>query len=183
MGNSESSNVRRMERSSLSNRVSGRSNIPTLFPQVTTPASISTPRPFQHSASPNLHVEIPERNLPVDPQCKSPLYNLIPAEIRDQILFYCLLEYDKKDEASRYPYNTKYTRPGYTAKKTMNIAFLQTCRRIYLEAYYLPVLTKEHVFFHAGSTAPPHQSHPRHLFGWEIEFEYFRRFQHWQLAQ
>jgi len=42
-----------------------------------------------------------------------------------------------------------YARPGYTAKKVVPISLLLTCRRIYMETYTLPILAREHVFWHA----------------------------------
>lgn len=108
-------------------------------------------------------VPIHEQELVGHPQSQSCLYNgNIPAEIRNTIFDYALSEYTKTTGAldpesprSRYPKNTHYTRPNYEGKKTMNVALLQTCRRIYLEAYHIPFKNKEAVFFVRVFTVSP----------------------------
>jgi hypothetical protein len=141
------------------------------------------PPPAQPSseAAPE-YVPIHERQ--INPQKDSILYNgTIPAEIRDQIFFYSVQEYSKTDDASIWPLDTKYTRPGYTSARKLNISLLLTCRRTYLETKHLPALKKEHVFTHGSATAPPHQSQHAHApFGYHIEVSYFSQFAPWQLA-
>ncbi|KAN0096121.1 hypothetical protein V8E51_014926 [Hyaloscypha variabilis] len=124
-----------------------------------------------------------ERQLEVNPQKDSLFYDgTIPAEIRDQIFFYSVQEFLKTDEASIWPINTRYTRPGYSSNRKVDISLLLTCRRIYLETCHLPALKREHVFFHGSSTAPQHQSQHTNNFGYDSEVEYFRQLQPWQLA-
>ncbi|KAJ7709602.1 hypothetical protein B0H17DRAFT_876291, partial [Mycena rosella] len=113
-------------------------------------------------------------------QAASPLYNgRIPPEIRNA-LFECILtEYNKTDAASAYPQSR--CRPGYTGARTMNISFILTCRRVYLETYHLPAALKEHVFWHAPKTGP-YGRHFHDIHGIAHERWYFARFQPWQLA-
>jgi len=98
---------------------------------------------------------IHELNLPVHPQLDSFLYNgRIPAEIRNAIFECVLTEYTKDDDHlvpgaphDLYPNDTHYTRPHYAGKKTINVALLRSCRRIYLETYRMPLANKEIVFY------------------------------------
>jgi len=102
------------------------------------------PEPIVPVATP-----IHKLSLSVNPQSSSSLYNgKIPSEIRDQIFYYAMTEYTKPDPESQYPESTNYTRPGYTGKRTITTGLMLACRRIYLETYHLPMVTKEHVFWH-----------------------------------
>lgn len=94
-------------------------------------------------------IPIHERPVAINPQDDCPLFNgRIPPEIRDSIFKYALTEYTKTDPSSLYPTSTNYTRPGYTGKRTITTALLQTCGRVYAETYHLPPVSKEHVFWH-----------------------------------
>jgi len=118
-------------------------------------------------------------DLSPDPQSASPLYNgRIPPEIRDHIFAYALAEYTKSDPDSQYPRSTNYTRPGYTGKRTITFALLQTCKRTYLETYHLPPVTKEHVFWHQRW---PADNTIANVFGDDQEVEYFKQLTTWQL--
>ncbi|KAF8215117.1 hypothetical protein K438DRAFT_1424355, partial [Mycena galopus ATCC 62051] len=95
---------------------------------------------------------IHERTTAVNPQASSPLYNgLIPPEIRNALFAAILAEYFPPDLA--YPPSVR--RPDYPGPPTINIAFLRTCRRVYLETYHLPPLLASHVFWHAPWSGPP----------------------------
>lgn len=124
------------------------------------------------------YVPIHEQQLPVNPQKASPLYNgRIPPEIRDTIFSFALTE----DTISPFEPNTLYARPGYTGKKKVNTALLQTCRRVFLETYHLPAFNKEHVFFHAHDTGPYHAYYDdRFSFAQETEL-FVDSMQPWQL--
>ncbi|KAJ7709603.1 hypothetical protein B0H17DRAFT_1028454 [Mycena rosella] len=116
----------------------------------------------------------------VYPQSASPLYNgRIPPEIRNVLFEYILAEYTKTDAASVYP--QWLCRPGYTGARAINVAFLLTCRRVYLETYHLPAASKGHVFWHAPTTGPFGAQFPD-IHGFAHEQDYFARFQPWQLA-
>ncbi|KAF7364770.1 hypothetical protein MVEN_00346900 [Mycena venus] len=123
-------------------------------------------------------------NLAVDPQAASPLYNgHIPPEIRNILFAFILAEYTPCDPALAYP--TSVQRPGITGLRTINVAFLLTCRRIYLETYHLPPQLASHVFWHAPRTGPPGLGDRfPDIHGFALERDYFhgRRFTSWQLA-
>jgi hypothetical protein len=108
----------------------------------------------------------------VDLQLSSPLFNgRIPSEIRDHIFEYVLTE-DEDDDAP-FQLDNHYSRPDYRAKKSLLTNLLLTCRRVYLEAYHLPMINKEHVFWHWREPEGT---------GYDDEEDYFWRFRPDQLA-
>lgn len=124
-------------------------------------------RPPTRQPEPELF-PLPPRITDVDPQLASPLFNgRIPAEIRTKILEYALTEYynvTPPTEVSAvslfgpgsWPTDTHYTRPGFLAPKTISVSILLACRRIYLETWHLPYVSKSHVFWHQSpDRAPP----------------------------
>lgn len=106
----------------------------------------------------------------VFPQPFSPLFNgRIAPEIRTQIFEYVLTE----NESREYLKDNHYSRPGYRSQKWISTSLLLTCRRVYLEAYHLPLINKEHVFWHHREP---------YGVGYEDEEYYFSRFHPDQLA-
>lgn len=106
----------------------------------------------------------------VNLQISSPLFNgRVPAEVRDRIFEFVLTE----DEDTQYEQDTHYTRPGYGSHKSLQTNLLLTCRRVYLESHHLPLINREHVFWH--------HREPEGI-GYENEAEYFARFRPDQLA-
>jgi len=118
---------------------------------------------------------------PIDLQQQSPLYSLLPQEIRDQIFAYACTPYTPAAppppprvsslypstsapkpprpnpwNPSRTPYdtNTTYSRPGQRAKVHHPTALLRACRRAYLETAHLPVALAAHNF-HAPAASGP----------------------------
>jgi hypothetical protein len=67
----------------------------------------------------------------IDPQSSSPLFGVIPAELRNEIFKEALTGYIKPSD--RWDKETHYTRPGYEGKVTIDVALLSTCRLVYLE--------------------------------------------------
>jgi hypothetical protein len=121
-----------------------------------------------------------ERNMAINPQSASPLYNgRIPPEIRDQIFTLAMGEYTKTDPASQYNKSTNHApvRPGYTGARAVTASLLLTCRRVYKETYHLPVISKEHVFWHER---PPTFDNGRDS-TYVDELQYFRRMTPWQV--
>ncbi|KAK0118275.1 hypothetical protein ONS95_012574 [Cadophora gregata] len=121
---------------------------------------------------------IQESQQAANPQKTSPLYDgRIPPEIRNSIFQFTLTE----EDTTAYEPNNGYSRPGYTHRKGVNTALLQTCRLIYLETYHLPPATKQHVFWHPPETGP-HGRFYRDRNGWEREREMFKfRMTSWQV--
>ncbi|KAH8836089.1 hypothetical protein DL96DRAFT_107858 [Flagelloscypha sp. PMI_526] len=83
-------------------------------------------------------------------QTSSPLYTLVPNEIRNTIFGYCL----KPTYDLSRPYNPigYVSRPGYRYPLKVDTTLLQTCRLVYLEGHQLPVdILKEHTLWrHRG---------------------------------
>ena len=75
---------------------------------------------------------------PLD-QSQSPLFGKIPGEIRNKIFTYALSIYE--DQSRAYDENTSYRRPGYTAPHKIDYTLLQTCQKIYTEAWFVPMTT------------------------------------------
>lgn len=107
----------------------------------------------------------------VNLQLSSPLFNgRIPPEIREYIFEYVLTE-DNDDDV--FELDSHYSRPDYRAHRSLLTNLLLTCRRVYLEAHHLPLINKEHVFWHYREPEGT---------GYTDEEDYFRRFRPDQLA-
>lgn len=79
-------------------------------------------------------------------QSGSPLFSILPGEIRDRIMEYVLADYE--DTANSYPDMTSYKRPGRLAPRRTDSAVLQTCQAIYREAWFRPWTgCAEHTFW------------------------------------
>ncbi|KAK7060359.1 hypothetical protein VNI00_001124 [Paramarasmius palmivorus] len=87
-------------------------------------------------------------------QLQSPLFSLIPPEIRNAIFALALQCY--YDKSVPFHANEYYYRPDYLYRDRIDTALLQTCRQVYLEAYLLPVVGNDHVFW--CERGPPSQS-------------------------
>jgi hypothetical protein len=70
------------------------------------------------------------------PQKQSPLFSVLPAEIRSMVFLICLAEQDGKTEMGREQY---FYRPGYTYYRFIDTALVRVCRRIYLETRTIPM--------------------------------------------
>ena len=76
-------------------------------------------------------------------QGSSPLFSILPPEIRNRIFHVTLLEYD--DETSPIPIDSYGYRPGHEFRKKHSLDLLATCKRAYLEAYLIPVGATTHI--------------------------------------
>ncbi|KAK0493483.1 hypothetical protein EDD18DRAFT_1178404 [Armillaria luteobubalina] len=88
-----------------------------------------------------------QTKLPKDcnPQTASPLFSVIPPEIRNIIFQLALRSYP--DKSRPYPGNAYHFRPGYEYGQRIDTALLLTCRLIYNETRLLPITSNEHVFW------------------------------------
>lgn len=91
-------------------------------------------------------------------QDQSPLYSIIPAELRLSIYELVLISYP--DPNQPYPFKSHYYRPGYTAVKKTDVALLRACKKAYIEAkdlVWLPSTGNDEEVFWWGMTArrPP----------------------------
>jgi hypothetical protein len=93
-----------------------------------------------------------------DAQIQSPLFSVIPSELRNAIFMLALTGYDNL--SAPYPaQNVHYNRPGYRYKRRIDTALLSTCRRIYMETHDLPICLNEHVFWFRKDRGPPDVRH------------------------
>ncbi|KAL7917783.1 hypothetical protein ACQKWADRAFT_305932 [Trichoderma austrokoningii] len=90
----------------------------------------------------------------IKPQDESPLFSLLPPEIRSKIFIFVLSSYEDTD--SPYLTDTCYSRPSYFAPHKTSTELLRTCRAIYRETWFLPfILTEQTHWLTAQDRAPP----------------------------
>lgn len=90
----------------------------------------------------------------INPQIASPLFTLLPAEIRNLVFQYALEGYP--DPSRPYSRHSFWYRPGYTHARKIATELLLTCRRAYLETDLLPVVHNEHIIWGVErSRVPP----------------------------
>lgn len=98
------------------------------------------------------------------PQTASPIFSVLPGEVRENIFSYVLTDYPDPSPERRYASDTCYTRPSYSAPRRTDTALLQTCRAAYAEAWFLPFVLREQVHFLANpNRAPPEYAGLRDL--------------------
>lgn len=89
-------------------------------------------------------------------QTLSPLYQKIPAEIRELIWQFALLRYE--DLQLPFDPSKQYCRPGQIARLRIAVELLLTCRAIYVETFLLPfILNPITVFDNEEDDQPPGQ--------------------------
>ncbi|CAK7239184.1 MAG: hypothetical protein STHCBS139747_000613 [Sporothrix thermara] len=94
--------------------------------------------------------------VPPAQQDKCPLFSILPAEIRAQIFGYVLSDYPDPSPAKRYEESTCYSRPQYFAPRRTDTALLQTCRAVFAESWFMPLLLREQThWLCAEDRAPP----------------------------
>jgi len=86
-------------------------------------------------------------------QSQSPLFSVLPAEIRDMIYAHTFAEYE--DLENPYPFNTCYRRPGCFGPRKSDTALLRTCQAIYNDCWYVPWILAQQVFFLAWERRSP----------------------------
>lgn len=84
-------------------------------------------------------------------QVYCPLFSKLPAEIRQIIYKFVFLQYEAKSRL--YRSDSQYYRPGSTCRKFIDTALLYTCRRVLIEARFIPLQTATHEFW--CDTYPP----------------------------
>ncbi|KAL0571979.1 hypothetical protein V5O48_009981 [Marasmius crinis-equi] len=96
-------------------------------------------------------------------QRQSPLFSVIPPELRAIIFQYALLAcYDK---SRPFPPDAYYYRPDFEYHDKIDTTLLRLCRQIYLETYLLPISLNDHVSWHGRGPKPdnPHNFFDRLL--------------------
>ncbi|KAH8881046.1 hypothetical protein GQ53DRAFT_519524 [Thozetella sp. PMI_491] len=86
-------------------------------------------------------------------QESSPLFSKLPGEIREAIWTEALASYE--DESRVYDNHTPYRRPGYLAVHRTDCALLQTCQRVYTEAWFRPWVSRVHTLWLAWPARRP----------------------------
>ncbi|KAF4968990.1 hypothetical protein FSARC_3644 [Fusarium sarcochroum] len=96
---------------------------------------------------------------PVDPQQGSPLYTVLPTEIRTQIFTLILIGYPTSD-----PNNHE---PIYSLKRKTDVEILRTCKAIYKECWHMPFILAEHsvrfIISHVMPSVPAEENRPHLL--------------------
>jgi hypothetical protein len=70
---------------------------------------------------------------PTNHQLQSPIFGVLPAELRNEIFALALMPYEVEDEAATYPKDSYWYRPGFSAPLQSNSVLLQTCKAAYAE--------------------------------------------------
>ncbi|KAJ5619955.1 hypothetical protein N7510_003939 [Penicillium lagena] len=96
-------------------------------------------------AEPNLS---PATFVSYEEQNQCPLFSTLPAEIRYDIFAYALTA--APDNTQPIDQEGYCTRPGYETRHRTWTELLRTCKRIYMEAWFMPFLCSEHAFFMAS---------------------------------
>lgn len=125
-------------------------------------------------------------------QAQSPLFSIIPPEIREEIFSYALADFEDTDRP--YQVNTYWARPGYHAPRRSCTKLLRTCKRVYAEAWHLPFALSEHAAYLGHDDRAPRGSmdvdkfqeclQTIHRFRPRVEMGHLRIFpQLWKLEQ
>lgn len=89
-------------------------------------------------------------------QEESPLFNVLPAELRELVYTYVFTEFE--DLSRSYDIESCYRRPGYMAPRKTHTSLLRTCQAIYKEAWYLPWTLAQHTFYLAWDGRKPNKT-------------------------
>ena len=98
------------------------------------------------------HIEIGVLTAVTNFQSQSPLFSIIPAEIRNRIFRFACTAYE--DPQRPYTFDDWCSRPGQKFCLTIDCALLRTCRRVYSEARLVPVAMNAHTFWYGIERAP-----------------------------
>lgn len=91
--------------------------------------------------------------LPCDDQDASPLFSVLPGEVRDLIYAYALSDFE--DLTQPYDLETCYRRPGYMAARKTETSLVRTCQKVYSEAWFLVWTQAQHTFFFTAGGRKP----------------------------
>lgn len=109
----------------------------------------------RHSLAATLS-SFPESQYSIADQHCSPLFCKLPPELRNRVFYLSLLEHD--DPSTPIPLDSYAYRPSHQfTRKHSGLSLLQTCKRVYLEAYLFPLKTTTHCNFRYRHTlaCPP----------------------------
>ncbi|THV08256.1 hypothetical protein K435DRAFT_787773 [Dendrothele bispora CBS 962.96] len=91
-------------------------------------------------------------------QESSPLFTVIPPELRNRIFLLTCQSSPRKDDP--YARDAWYYRPGYEYPEKIYTDLLRTCRLVYLETRLLPLQANEHIFWCGRGPRGQHKSNP-----------------------
>ncbi len=118
---------------------------------------IKRKRAIRNAAKPTAVSVINTRRY-INPQVTSPLFTILPAEIRN-VIFQFILQ-GHPDPNRPYSRHSFWYRPGYTHARKIATELLLTCRRVYLEIDLLPLVFNEHIIWGVErSRIPPQTSY------------------------
>lgn len=80
-------------------------------------------------------------------QLQSPLFGVIPGEVRNQIFAYALVQYEDREEGKAYAEDSYLYRPGFKGPKRSSSNLLQTCQLAWEEAQQVYLEELEWVFW------------------------------------
>ena len=90
------------------------------------------------------------------PQAESPLFGIVPAEVRSLIFALALADHPDPSPDKHYGAQTCYSRPAYFAPRKSDSRLLRTCRAIYRETWFMPFLLREQTHWLGNQErAPP----------------------------
>ncbi|KAJ5971604.1 uncharacterized protein N7479_001522 [Penicillium vulpinum] len=86
-------------------------------------------------------------------QTQSNLFSILPPEIRYVIFAYSLTS---APDTTQLPGQYGYcTRPGYETRHRTYTELLRTCKKVYMEAWFMPFICSEHAFWMAVQDRTP----------------------------
>ena len=89
-------------------------------------------------------------------QAQSPLFSVLPGEVRNLIYEFALSDYEDPNDV--YSNDTCFKRPGYFARRRTDTDLLRACQRVYQEAWFIPWTSRQHTIYFTASGRKPHQS-------------------------
>jgi hypothetical protein len=82
---------------------------------------------------------------PTNPQLQSPLFGILPGELRNDVFALALMQYD--DDADAYAEDSYWFRPGFSAPRKSSSALLRTCKAAYAEGQKVYLRDEEWAFW------------------------------------
>lgn len=81
-----------------------------------------------------------------DPQKSSPLFNVLPGELRNEIFKWVLVQYED-EESVGFRENDYHYRPGFHGPHKSSSSLLRSCRLAYCEGRRVIMREAEHAFW------------------------------------
>ena len=96
------------------------------------------------------------------PQTQSPLFSILPPELRNQIFELAVSQFE--DRTKPFPENTFWYRPDHHYELRTETSLLRTCRLIYYETSVIPMRSATHHFYYnRGPKDLPVDNYLHHL--------------------